>query len=50
MASITIKHSTIKFEKMDKKGMFVNTSSAASTRAKIDKNYQFLTMTFLSDL
>ena len=40
MASITIKHSTIKFEKMDKKGMFVNTSSAASTRAKIDKNYQ----------
>ena len=40
MASITIKHSTIKFEKMDKKGMFVNASSAASTRAKIDKNYQ----------
>ncbi|MBQ1550937.1 MAG: hypothetical protein IIZ67_02445 [Bacilli bacterium] len=40
MASVTIKHSTIKFEKMDKKAMYVNASSAASSRAKVDKNYQ----------
>ena len=40
MASITIKHSTIKFEKMDKKGMYVNASSASASRIKIDKNYQ----------
>ena len=35
MASVTIKHSTIKFEKMDKKAMYVNASSAASSRAKV---------------
>jgi hypothetical protein len=40
MASVTIKHSTIKFEKMDKKAMYVNASSASSSRAKVDKNYQ----------
>ena len=40
MANITIKHSTIKFEKMDKKSMYVNASSAASSRSKVDKNYQ----------
>ena len=40
MANNTIKHATIKFEKMDKKGMYVNASSASATRIKIDKNYQ----------
>ena len=40
MSSITIKHATIKFEKMDKKEMYVNASSASSSRAKVDKNYQ----------
>ena len=40
MANIKIKHSTIKFEKMDKKGMYVSASSASSSRIKIDKNYQ----------
>ena len=40
MANITIKHSTIKFEKMDKKAMYVNASAASSSRAKVDKNYQ----------
>ena len=40
MASVTINHSTIKFEKMDKKAMYVNASSASSSRSKVDKNYQ----------
>ena len=40
MANNTIKHATIKFEKMDKKGMYVNASSASSSRSKVDKNYQ----------
>ena len=40
MANITIKHSTIKFEKMDKKGMYVNASSASNSRIKVDKNYE----------
>ena len=40
MSGITIKHATIKFEKMDKKAMYVNASSASSSRAKVDKNYQ----------
>ena len=40
MANIKINHSTIKFEKMDKKAMFVNAKQASSSREKIDKNYQ----------
>lgn len=36
MANMTIKHSTIKFEKMDKKGMYVNLPSASASRIKID--------------
>ena len=40
MANIKIKHSTIKFEKMDKKAMFVNATAASSSRTKVDKNYQ----------
>ena len=39
MSSIKIKHSTIKFENMDKKGMFVNVSLSTKCRNKVDKNY-----------
>lgn len=40
MADIKIKHSKIKFEKMDKNSMYVNATVAAATRKKIDSNYQ----------
>lgn len=39
MASIKIKHSTIKFENMDKKGMFVNVVLSSKYRTEIEKNY-----------
>ena len=39
MSDIKIKHSTIKFENMDKKGMFVNVSFSTKCRNKVDKNY-----------
>ena len=40
MANIPIKHTTIKFEKMDKNSMYVNATAASSSRQKVDKNYQ----------
>lgn len=39
MSNIKIKHSKIKFENMDKKGMFVNVTLSTKYRNIIDKNY-----------
>ena len=40
MANIAIKHSKIKFEKMDKNSMYVNAAAAEKNRKKIDSNYK----------
>ena len=40
MANIPIKHATIKFEKMDKNSMYVNSKVAAANRKKVDTNYK----------